>query len=273
MPTERPRPRIQDSPVSPAKIFDDVYYIGRRVVGVFAITTSEGIVLIDSMDPTDAAEQHIIPSMEHLDLDPAQIKLIIITHGHFDHFAGARHLQKRYGCKVALGQTDTAFMMTSESRIPYDQLEYPHIDFYLEDGKEIVVGDHTFIPILTPGHTPGGMSLIFNCHDNEQEHWVSLWVGAGLPRPCEPVPDRMHFACLFANSALQFELACKQHHCDVVLGVHPHRCDLFPKLEQLNHRAPGDENPFVVGEKGVKENLQHLATEALKLAQTLAEEM
>ena len=86
---------IKDEAVKPAKIFDDVYYIGRRIVGVFAVTTSDGIVLIDSMDPTDADEKHIIPGMEELGLDPSDIKLIILTHGHFDHFCGARRLQKK----------------------------------------------------------------------------------------------------------------------------------------------------------------------------------
>ena len=273
MPEEKPRKHMPDTPVEPAQLFDDVYYIGRRVVGVFAIATSDGIVLIDSMDPTDADERHIIPGMEKLGLDPAAIKLIILTHGHFDHFAGARRLQKRFGCKVCLGEIDSAFMVSSDSRLPLDSLEYPHIDFYLEDRKPITLGGHTFVPVLTPGHTPGCMSLIFNCHDKGEEHWVSLWGGAGLPRPEFAPSQRMKDSCDFANGALQFQLICDEYHCDVVLGVHPHRCDLFEKLERMKTRTAEDPNPFVVGPEGVKANLQLRAVEALDLARQLVDEI
>lgn len=273
MSNEQPKRRIQDDPVAPEKLFDDVYYIGRRGVGVFAVTTEEGIVLIDSMDPTDADEKHIVPGLTALGLDPHDLKLIILTHGHFDHFAGARRLQKRFHCQVALGEKDSAFMVSSDSRLPLDSLEYPHIDLFLEDGKEITVGRHRFLPVLTPGHTPGCMSLIFNCHDQGEEHWVSLWGGAGLPRPVEPLGERMRDCCLFANSALQFKLVCDRYHCDVILGTHPHRCDLFEKLAALKERAEGAPHPFVVGSEAVRDNLHTRATEALQLAQELADGM
>ena len=123
--------------VEPIKLFDDVWYIGRRGVGVFAITTSEGIVLIDSMDPVDAAEKHIEPGLRKIGLDPKDINTIIITHGHHDHYLGAKHLQNKYGCKACLGEIDTAFMVSSPimKEVSLETTEYPHIDFYLEDRK------------------------------------------------------------------------------------------------------------------------------------------
>lgn len=269
--SEEQRKRIQDGPVEPEKIFDDVYYIGRKAVGIFAVRTSEGIVLIDSMDPVDADDLHIIPGMKKLGLNPEDISTIIITHGHFDHFAGAKHLQERFHCKVGIGRIDAGFMVYSEYR--GTQIEYPHIDFILEDRQEIKIGDHSFIPVLTPGHTPGGMSLIFNCHDYGVEHWVSLWVGAGLPRPSEPESERMTKACQFANSVHLFKKVCDEYNCDVVLGVHPHRCNLFEKLEKLKQRKQGEENAFVVGPEGVKANLSQRGTEALTVAQEIIDMM
>lgn len=266
-----PRRRIQDGPVEPARLLDDVYYIGRVVVGVFVVRTSEGLVLIDSMDPVDADERHILPGLRALGLENEKICAILLTHGHFDHFEGAHRLQERTHCKVGLGEIDSGFMVSSDW--PGGAIEYPHIDFFLEDSREIVIGDHRFLPVFTPGHTPGCMSLIFNCHDGGAEHWVSLWGGAGLPRPTEPAAQRMAHACQFANSAFAFEQVCVQKGCDVVLGVHPHRCDLFPKLQRLCERAPGEPNPFIVGAQGVRDNLHLRGTEALALAQTLLDEM
>ena len=53
---------FMNQPVEPIRLFDDVWFIGRRGVGVFAIPTDEGIVLIDSMDPVDAAESTLSPA-------------------------------------------------------------------------------------------------------------------------------------------------------------------------------------------------------------------
>ena len=262
--------KFMQEPVEPIKLFDDVYYIGRRGVGVFAITTSEGIVLIDSMDPADAAEKHIIPGLEAVGLNPADIKLIVITHGHGDHFLGAKHLQDKYGCKACLGEIDTAFMMNSQLMGSMADTVYPHIDFFIEDGKEINVGGLKIIPVLTPGHTPGCMSLIFNVHDNGQEHWVSLWGGAGLTMARMETVDKMYWACQFAASAVKFQKICEKYNCDVVLGVHPHRMDLFEKLAK---RTEGGPNVFIDGAEGVKKNLiDTRAQEALEVAQKVLSE-
>ena len=256
-PAHKPRnPRVNES-VEPIKIFDDVYFIGRVGVGVFAVTTSEGIVLIDAMDPIDADEKHIIPGLEALGLNPADIKLIIITHGHGDHYEGARRLQERYDCDVALSLRDCANMVTDSFH--GDLPEFPYISMILEDQKPIVVGDHTFLPVLCPGHTPGGMSLIWNCSDNGEKHMVSLWVGAGVPRPVPNVAFQLNACTQFVNSLYYFWGVCEKNDCDVVLGVHPHRCDLFPKAEKLALRKEGDPNPFVVGKEGVKANIRTLA--------------
>jgi metallo-beta-lactamase class B len=246
--------------VQPLKIFDDVYFVGKVGVGCFIVDTGEGYVLIDAMDPADAAENNIIPGMETLGLDPGDIKAILITHGHFDHFCGARHLQQTYRCKVGMGQIDMAYMLRSEDG-PSEEFVFPHIDFLLEDGKALKIGRTEFLPILTPGHTPGCMSLIFNCHDKGKEHWVSLWGGTGLPRPDMEHVKRVQATCDYIGSSMRFLSFCSQYGCDVVLAVHPHRCGLFEKAEAL---PLSEINPFLVGTAGVESNLHQNADEAIK---------
>lgn len=272
--------RISDEPVAPAKIFDDVYFVGRRIVGVFVVPTSEGLVMIDSMDPCDADEKHIVPGLQKLGFRPEDINTIIITHGHFDHFAGAKRLQDKYGCKVAMGLIDSAFMVTSEYPSKFSTMEYPRIDVVLKDKEPLVFGKHTFIPVLTPGHTPGGMSLIFNVHDNGEEHWASLWVGCGIPRETQcwdsafnGVGPQLQAACDFVHSLYIFEKECEKHKCDVVLGVHPHRCNLFEKLKVAKDRKPDEPSPFVDGANGVKKNLQDLGHNVIVQITRIIDEM
>ena len=255
-------PRPSDTGVSPAKLFDDVYYVGRRGVGVFVIDTKEGLVMIDSMDPCDAAEEYIIPGLKELGFDPNTLNTVLLTHGHFDHFAGAKHLQDQLGAKIALGFTDSAYMVCSEWR-GRPGIEFPKIDIVLQDRKALQFGDHVFIPVLSPGHTPGGMSFIFNVHDNGEEHWVSLMSGNGLPLPVygtDPMFCGLGFQIdlcgKYLNSIFVFEEECRRYECDVVLGVHPGSCKLFEKLEILKDRKQGDPNPFVIGKKGVMKFLK-----------------
>lgn len=271
---EEKRKRPPDYEVEPMKLFDDCYYIGRHGVGVFAITTSEGIVLIDSMDPTEASSMYIKPGMIKLGLNPAEIKMIILTHGHFDHFSGAKRLQDEFDCKVGISKIDSGFMVESMVMGSIKDILYPHIDFIIEDKKTISVGNHKFLPVWTPGHTPGCMSLIFNVHDNGEEHMVSLWGGAGLPRKEHSSEIMaMKYSCDFAASAQKFYKICAQMNTHVVLGVHPHRMDLFLKWEQMKMRHQGDPNPYVVGIEGVRENLTTRAVEALDHARKFVNEM
>src|SRR5512138_1420914 len=98
-----------DPPIAPTKIFDNVYAIGDSGTTAYAITTREGIILIDSL-PANQTESVLLPGMKALGLDPAQVKLVIVTHGHGDHSGGSFYFQERFGAKVALSAQDWELM-------------------------------------------------------------------------------------------------------------------------------------------------------------------
>jgi metallo-beta-lactamase class B len=96
----RPQGNRPDDPrLEPARLFDNVYVTGRTGTAVYAITTSAGIILIDS-GYRDDVESILLDGMKKLGLDPAQVKTIVITHGHADHYAGAPYLQEHYGARA-----------------------------------------------------------------------------------------------------------------------------------------------------------------------------
>ena len=70
------------------------------------MTTNQGIILIDSLNTVDEAEKIIEPALIKAGLKPADVKMIIVGHGHFDHFGGAPYFQQKYGSHVAMSKVD-----------------------------------------------------------------------------------------------------------------------------------------------------------------------
>jgi metallo-beta-lactamase class B len=93
-------PRLPTVPEGPIKLFDNLTYIGFNDVGAWVVPTSAGIILFDTLNSTDDAMKVIEPEMQKAGFDPAQIKYILVGHGHADHFGGASYLQMKYHAKV-----------------------------------------------------------------------------------------------------------------------------------------------------------------------------
>ena len=89
----------------PAKVFDNLYFVGGKVHSSWALTTREGIILIDTIYPYNS-EELIIGGMQKVGLDPKNIKYVLISHAHTDHIGGAEMLQNRYGVRVVMGGPD-----------------------------------------------------------------------------------------------------------------------------------------------------------------------
>src|SRR5258705_11859162 len=96
-------PTVQEGPI---KLFDNLTYIGFNDVGAWVVPTSAGIILFDALNSSADAMDVIEPEMQKAGFDPAQIKYILIGHGHADHFGGASYLQKKYGPKVLAAMPD-----------------------------------------------------------------------------------------------------------------------------------------------------------------------
>jgi metallo-beta-lactamase class B len=145
----------------PARVFDNLYFVGGKLHSAWALTTSEGIILIDTIY-TYNSEELIIGGMQKVGLDPKNIKYLLISHAHGDHIGGAEMMQKRYGMRVAMGGADWDLVEKYPNR--YKTMA-PRRDIVATDGMKITLGDTTVTMWLTPGHTPGTLSYTFTVRD------------------------------------------------------------------------------------------------------------
>src|ERR1700678_4067170 len=217
----------------PVKVFDNLYFFGQSEYAVWAITTSQGIIVIDTIFDY-SVEEEVVGGMKKLGLDPATIKYAVVTHAHPDHDGGARFLQDHYGTRVIMSPAD------------YDVLDKqtngtkPKRDIEATDGQKFTLGDTTLTLYITPGHTPGTISTLFPVKDNGTPHLAALWGGVGLN------PDRERVQ-LYIRSAQRFSDIGKQAGADIIFTNHTDWDRSKINLPMLAKRAPGSPNPYIVG--------------------------
>jgi metallo-beta-lactamase class B len=240
--------RADDPELEPTKIFDNVYAIGRTGTVVYVITTSAGILLIDSGYEADV-RPILLDGMKKLNLDPAQIKTIIITHGHVDHFAGSPYLQEHFGSRVYISQPDWDLMehppASDGKKAAQDPApEIPDHDMVISEGTPVTLGDVTVTPIFIPGHTPGSMGLIFPVKDNGMTHVAAIFGGTMMG---SVLNGSMAELLQYKNSIAHFQEETLTAKVDVELQNHPLYDNFQDKEAKLKERKKGQPNPFVVG--------------------------
>jgi len=193
-------------------------------------------------------ESQLLPGFQRLGLDPAQVKMVLVTHGHVDHYGGSALFQERYGAKVFVSAADWTVMENGAARgggrgpaAPPTPL--PKRDGDIVDGAPITLGDLRVMPMAIPGHTPGSMAFVFPVTDNGQRHTAALFGGAWL------TPGILSDQALqtFLESVQRFKTSTQRANVDVLLQNHMLMDPIQPKLDALAARQRGDRNPFVVG--------------------------
>lgn len=239
-----------NTPLNPGKVFDNVYCIGTKSVVAWAIKTEDGIILIDAMwDDTDA--KTIISGMEKLGLNPEEIKYIIVTHGHGDHYGGANYLRTKYNAKVVMTKVDENLMNTVHVGANSSRSPKAPVDIYVKDGDKITLGKTTVEILETPGHTPGGMSLIFPTTNDGKKEVVAMWGGTGIPREKDLQLD-------YKKSVSHFEKKSKEMGVTSEITAHLFIDNGYQKLETANSRKVGELNPFVRGKDGMEKYYKEL---------------
>lgn len=164
----------------PYKVFDNLYFIGTKIHSAWALTTSEGIIVIDTLFDY-AIEPEMIDGLTTLGLDPRTIKYVLVSHAHGDHDQGAALMQTRYGAKVVMGEADWAATLQRASTAPGG---VPKRDIAVgPGGLKITLGGTTVDVIATPGHTAGTLSYVFPVRDGRRTLMVAYSGGTAFNFP------------------------------------------------------------------------------------------
>jgi len=176
--------------------------------------------------------------MKKLGLDPSMIKLIFLSHEHFDHYGGVEYLKKSVcpNAKVAMSLIGWNMLQTVPMEWAYIGSRPQSIDIYLTDGMKIKIGTEKFHIISTPGHSPGCMSFIFPVTDNGDIHVAGV-MGGGAVWPTQ-VESR-----LYKSSIEYFKAFASADKCDVGLAFHSQEAD----FAALRNRKAGEPHPLVLG--------------------------
>ncbi|MBZ5677719.1 MAG: MBL fold metallo-hydrolase [Acidobacteriia bacterium] len=217
----------------PVKVFDNLYFFGQSEYAVWAITTSQGIIVLDTIFDY-SVEEEVVNGMKKLGLDPANIKYAIVSHAHPDHDGGAKFLQDHYGTRVIMSPADWDVLDKRTNGTK------PKRDMEATDGQKLTLGDTTVTLYITPGHTPGTISSVFPVKDNGTTHVAALWGGVGLNSDRPSLQN-------YIRSDQRFAGIVKEAEADIILANHTDWDGSKINLPMLAHRAPGSRNPYIVG--------------------------
>jgi len=196
----------------PYKVFDNLYFVGTKIHSSWALTTTAGIILIDTLFDY-AIEPEIVDGVKTLGLDPRRIKYVLISHAHGDHDQGAALLQSRYGAKIVMGAADWDSTLQRPASAPGG---VPKRDVVVgSEGTRITLGDTSVDVIATPGHTPGTLSYLFPVKDKGRPIVVAYAGGTAFN-----FPRRAENFATYRDSQRKFAAAAATAGATVVMSNH-----------------------------------------------------
>jgi len=235
-------------PFPPFRIAGNLYYVGSKGLASYLITTSQGHILINS--DLEANVPMIRTSVEQLGFKFSDVKILLISHAHWDHDAGSAKVKELTGAKYMVMEGDVAvvesggkadFQYGNDSATLYPPAR---VDRMLHDGDKVTLGDIVLEAHLTPGHTKGCTTWTLSVRDTDKTYQAVI-IGSPNVNPGYRLVDNPNYPTIAQDYERTFRVL-KSLKCDLFLGAHGSYFGLEAKYASMK---AGAANPFV-DEKG-----------------------
>lgn len=226
------------------RVIGNVYYVGSRGLASYLITTPRGHILINSS--LESSVPLIKQSVEKLGFNFSDVKILLISHAHWDHCAGGALLKQLSGAKYMVMQGDAQEVEAGGKgnfqygNSPGSLYKPAKVDRVLHDGDKVKLGGVTLVAHLTPGHTKGCTTWTMRVRDHGKTYNVVI-VGSPNVNPGYKLVNNSLYPQIAQDYERMFTVL-KSLPCDVFLGAHGDYYGMEAKFAQINR---GGQNPFV----------------------------
>jgi metallo-beta-lactamase class B len=221
----------------------NVYFVGSKGLGIYLISTSQGHILINA--GLEDSVPMIQQSVEKLGFRFSDVKILLISHAHFDHDAGAAGIKKLTGAKYMVMDADVPVVETGGK----EDFFYAHtpgmlypaakVDRVLHDGDTVSLGDSVLTAHLTPGHTRGCTTWTMKVREGGESYDVVI-VGSPNVNEGYKLVNNEAYPQIAGDYEKTFAVL-RSLHCDVFLGAHGGYYEMESKYARMGNGA----NPFI----------------------------
>jgi metallo-beta-lactamase class B len=231
-------------PFPPFHIAGNLYYVGSEGLASYLITTPQGHILINS--DLEASVPLIRASVERLGFKFGDIRILLISHAHWDHDAGSARIKQITGARYLVMDADVPVVESGgKADFQYGGRPaslYPPatVDRVLHDGDEVKLGDAELVAHLTPGHTKGCTTWTMKVTEAGKVYDAVIIGGPNVSDGYQLVGN-----ALYPGIAEDYERTfrvLKSLPADYFLGAHPDYFDMQAKYALLKN---GSASPFI----------------------------
>ncbi len=231
-------------PFPPFRIAGNLYYVGSKGLANYLIATPQGHILVNS--DLEANVPLIRASVEKLGFKFSDIKILLISHAHWDHDAGSAMIKEMTGARYMVMDADvpvvesggkTDFQYADTASALYRPTK---VDRVLHDGDEVKLGGSTLVAHLTPGHTKGCTTWTMKVSDGGKTYDAVI-VGSPNVNPGYKLVNNPMYPQIADDYARMFRVL-KSLPCDLFLGAHGSYFDMEAKYARM---AAGGGNPLI----------------------------
>ena len=217
------------SDIPPFRLAGNTYFVGTYKASSHLIDTGNGLILIDTGYASTA--DVILESMQILGFDIADVKLILHSHGHYDHTEGTAKLLKLCHAKTYLHAADMRYVRN-----------YFTPDVFFHDGDVIRLGNTEITVLETPGHTAGTVSFFWNVEEGGKTYRAAMFGGAGTPQMKKDFLKKRGLSYLLRGEFLKSIERLRGCEVDIFIGNHANQNDTKGNYEKS---LAGGANPFI----------------------------